>query len=58
MKLYRHPLGGLFAITSLNTVLTYNKIGKCWKKSAWNGDLDKLLPELKLVGNNFRRIVR
>lgn len=54
MKLYRHPLGGLFAITSCNSVLAYNKREKCWKKSAWNGNLDKLLPGLKLIGNNYR----
>ena len=54
MKLYRHHFGGLFAITSLNSVLAYNSIEKCWKKSAWNGSADKLLPDLRLVGNNFK----
>lgn len=55
MKLYRHHLGGLFAITSLNSVLAYNPIEKRWNKSAWNGSADKLLPDLKLIGNNLRR---
>lgn len=54
MKLYRHAFGGLFAITSMNYVLAYISIEKGWKRSAWNGSADKLLPDLRLVGNNFK----
>lgn len=53
MNLYKHKLGGVFAITG-DYVMVYSQSEKRWKRSAWEGKANELLPQLTLIGTNLR----